>query len=34
MHERALEQIGNRGEADVRVRPNVQALAGQEIDAT
>ena len=32
MHERALEQIGHGRQADVRVRPDIEALAGRHLD--
>ena len=30
MHDLAVEQIGHRGEPDVRMRPHVEAVAGLE----
>src|SRR6185503_15069800 len=31
MHDRAVEQIGDGGEPDMRMRPHVHALAGDEL---
>src|SRR4051794_14665630 len=32
MQDAPVEQVGDRGEADVRVRPDVEALPGDELD--
>ena len=32
MHDRALEQVGERRQADVRMRPDVVVRAGRDVD--